>query len=933
MLPLLLGGAVLYFLLAAEPPSGRGGGSAKRSSALNGTAQAAHGFASAPIPLPPATRAVRHAVDGPRKRDALGQALAFREASLPSAAIHAALGAPPGAEVVFKFFDDVEFRIRVKSRFDQAAGVALAGDLKGFSAGDRVFLSVHKGRLHGLVEIPSRNLAYEIAGSEAEGYRVSEWLFSDKVCGSAGAHGGGAAAGIPPAPIPAGASKTMQSPQAIDVPDLQSRPGSPRVVYLDFDGEAVIGTAWNGGDAINALPARMTPAQIRETWERVVQCFEIFDVNVTTNRAVYDAAPDTTKTHSIITPTKDAAPSAGGVAYVGSFSNPSPLFKINWTFVDNHPPFTTLVIAHEVGHTLNLAHDGRAATAAEPGEVYYGGHGNGTTSWGPIMGAPYGKELLHWSKGEYPRANNPEDDLAIMAAPQRIPLLADDHSGATANGTSVRLFPAGGSVSGNTDVDLFRVTLAAGTHTISASRPPFSQLDIDLRILNAGGAQIAVSAPPQTLPANVTFQLAAKSDIFIRVAGSGKAAVPGDDGYTNYGTIGRYELAGPQPEPDLEASLNLSGDPAFSWSTGGNVKWFNETDSVRGEVARSGPIGHNQKSHLQTALRGPGTVSFSWMVSSQPTFDYLRLLLNGAEQARISGNTTWAQASLVIPWGINTLKWEYIKNGSVSSPADSAWLDDVAFTPAGAPPPAALALETSAGNRIGSNSTVLAFQVVGLTANATQLLRIRNTGLSTLSISSLTRNGSHAADFSLGAQPASTIAPGATSDFEIRFAPTGSGNRTARLEISSNDPNHSPYVVRLAGGATPSPIEKWRISSNLGSASNSGNAANTADFDGDGMANLLEYAFGSDPGSPQSKNTVVSDIVTSGTRRHLRLYIDRRRDDLRYIVEGSKDLSTWGELKRYEGIGTEPPFFTDTVDLNAPGLDTPRFLRVKVQEK
>jgi len=676
----------------------------------------------------------------------------------------------------------------------------------------------------------------------------------------------------------------------------------------------------------------MTEVQIRETWERVVRHFEIFDVNVTTNRTVFDAHPANLSTHCVITPSDQAMPGAGGVAYLDSFTNTDPAFKVCWSFVDDNAAFASLVISHEVGHTLNLDHDGRTATSTEPREEYYEGHGNGTTGWGPIMGAPYGKEVLHWSKGEYPRGNNPEDDLAIISAPQRIPLLPDDHSTITSNATVVRFFPAGGSVSGNDDADLFKVTLAAGTHTVAASRPAYSILDIDLSILDASGRTIATASPPQTLSANATFQLAAKSDIFIRVAGSGKPAVPGDDGYASYGSIGHYELAGPQPEPDLEASLNPSGNRAFSWSTGGNLKWFNESDPVRGEVARSGPIGHNQKSHVQTGLRGPGTVSFSWKVSSQASFDVLRVLLNGVEQARISGNTTWAAQSLIIPWGDNTVKWEYIKNGSVASGADSGWLDDVTFAAAGNPPPAAIAVETAAGVRIGSNATAPAFQVVGLTTNATQQLRIRNTGLSNLSISPLTPNGSHAADFTVSAQPAAAIPPGATSVFELRFSPLAQGNRTARLEIASNDPNHSPFVIRLAGSASPSPIESWRIF-RFGSASNSGNAANLADPDRDGLPNLVEYAFGLNPLAASTGHPVPTDFVSLGSKRHLRLYIDRRREDVDYIVEGSSNLTTWEMVKTYEGIGTESPYFVDSAhDLNAP-TQPRRFLRLKVRER
>jgi M6 family metalloprotease-like protein len=384
----------------------------------------------------------------------------------------------------------------------------------------------------------------------------------------------------------------------------------------------------------------------------------------------------------------------------------------------------------------------------------------------------------------------------------------------------------------------------------------------------------------------------------------------------------------------IKDALDTETDPRFAWSTGGNQPWLPQTSTTSDglDAMQSGPIGHNQKSHVQTALAGPGTVTFWWKVSSQPTFDYLRLLLNGVEQSRISGNTTWAQSSLVIPWGNNTVKWEYIKNGSVIGGSDAGWLDDVVFTPAGNNPPASIAVESLSGTRIGSNSTALAFQVLGLTKNITQQIRIRNTGLANLLITSLSRNGTHAADFTIASQPSATILPGGNSTFEIRFAPSASGNRSARIQITSNDPLMSPFILRLAGSATPTPLEGWR-SFYFGSEFANGSAANTADPDRDGVPNLLEYALGSDPSTAESLNPVLSQVVTAGAGRYLQLYIDRRRDDLNYTVEASKNLRDWTEIKTYIGLSTEGPFFTDKVDLNSPGEHTPRFLRVKVSER
>jgi hypothetical protein len=37
-------------------------------------------------------------------------------------------------------------------------------------------------------------------------------------------------------------------------------------------------------------------------------------------------------------------------------------------------------------------------------------------SWGPIMGNPSSRNITQWSKGEYARASNDEDDLAIITS-------------------------------------------------------------------------------------------------------------------------------------------------------------------------------------------------------------------------------------------------------------------------------------------------------------------------------------------------------------------------------------------------------------------------------------------------------------------------------------------------------------------------------------
>ena len=85
---------------------------------------------------------------------------------------------------------------------------------------------------------------------------------------------------------------------------------------------------------------------------------------------------------------------------------------------------------------------------------------------------------------------------------------------------------------------------------------------------------------------------------------------------------------------------------------------------------------------------------------------------------------------------------------------------------------------------------------------------------------------------------------GATT-FRVDFNPSATGPRTASLSIANNDSTANPYTITLTGtGVTP--LEAWRLRY-FGSTAESGNTANLSDFDGDGLANLLEFAFGLDP--------------------------------------------------------------------------------------
>ncbi len=323
--------------------------------------------------------------------------------------------------------------------------------------------------------------------------------------------------------------------------NLESLPGANGCVLLDFDGQYVSGTPWNGGSPINASPSGMTDAQIRETWEVVSEDFRPFNVNITTNPTVFNSYPQNRRMRVVVTPTDVAAPGAGGVAYVGSFSwaNDTPC----WVFVLSGGKNCGEAASHEIGHTFSLAHDGRTT----PAEGYFAGHGD----WAPIMGVGYYRSITQWSRGEYTAANNTEDDLAKISAPVHgCGYRADDHSNTTASATNIVASATGtvlassngGFIGGTTDIDMF--TFITGGGTVSLNVNPAARhadLDILVRLYNSAGILLG-TYNPAGLPATVNIVLAS-GRYYVSVDGTG-AGLPASTGYSEYASLGIYTISG-----------------------------------------------------------------------------------------------------------------------------------------------------------------------------------------------------------------------------------------------------------------------------------------------------------------------------------------------------------------------------------------------------
>jgi chitodextrinase len=379
-------------------------------------------------------------------------------------------------------------------------------------------------------------------------------------------------------------NRTTQAKISGSLLNLQSFPGAKGCVMLDFDGYNMpAGNLWNNGNPINAAPSQASDAEIQEQWEIVAEDYRPFNINITTNEAVFNSYPKNRRMRVVITPTNTAAPRGGGVAYIGSF---------NW---DNDVPCWVFYngkvggegCSHEIGHTLDLLHDG----GTNPKVEYYGGVSG--APWAPIMGVSYYKPITHWSKGEYNSANNKQDDVAIISSAKfGLGYRADDYGNTTAAAsnlaynTSGAVIQTNGIITNEADVDYFTFTTGGGNVALNVNTVARNgDLDVVLRLYNASGAIIGTytNTTNGALNASLAVNLAA-GKYFLAVDGTGAGDV-GSGGYSAYASLGSYSITGTIPPgnatndtqiPTTPTNLVASGTTA----TTTNLAWNASTDNV-----------------------------------------------------------------------------------------------------------------------------------------------------------------------------------------------------------------------------------------------------------------------------------------------------------------------------------------------------------------
>jgi len=416
-------------------------------------------------------------------------------------------------------------------------------------------------------------------------------------------------------------------------PKLNSLSTAKATIYLDFDGHTVEGTSWNWDSTIHAQSAKLTNAAITEIFNRVAEDYRIFDLNITTDSSVFAKAPVDKRERVIITPTSNWYGTAAGVSFVNSFNwaDGTPA----WVFSDKlfkNSKYIGEAISHEIGHTLGLQHQSTYNNNCQMVTEYAEGRGEGETSWAPIMGVGYYKNMTTWHTGPNVIACDfIQNDIDVITM-GGVQLRKDDHGNTIQTATIINkqgtTLQSNGMINNATDKDFFKIVFPT-TSVLKMNVQPNNvgtgnsgaNIDIELCLLKSNGQLIKKYNPANLLSASLDTNLNAGT-YYLTVDGVG------NQNLDEYGSMGYYSMTGSVDAVLPVTKLIVKGEVKQKEHV---INWeFEADETVKETIVEYSNDGNNFK---QLHVFSPVVTNYSYKPFSSGAL-YYRVRMVAAQDDR-----------------------------------------------------------------------------------------------------------------------------------------------------------------------------------------------------------------------------------------------------------------------------------------------------------
>ena len=262
-------------------------------------------------------------------------------------------------------------------------------------------------------------------------------------------------------------------------------------------------------------------------------------------------------------------------------------------------------------------------------------------------------------------------------------------------------------------------------------------------------------------------------------------------------------------DPGIDTSLwsgfggtvtaNTAGQAAGAGSTG-NSMHFDGSGSRFAITVEIDTRGTDAMYFLFALANGSGS---SWENADPGEEVVLEYSTDGVAFTQVGGpysNRVWQLTTVALPMAAKTastrFRWRQLSNSGVGF--DHWAIEDVRIAASVIASPE-IAVEQPAGTGLTDGVSTVSYGPVETGTSASLTFTVRNSGGANLIGLVPTINGANAGDFTVTTAPASTVAPGSTTTFIVRFAPGAAGARTAALHIASNDADENPFDIALAG--------------------------------------------------------------------------------------------------------------------------------------